>query len=179
MRTTDRFMFYALAGLPGLLVLSIAILLARGSPATHPTFEPLKALTDVDRARTSLLTLAPIGSMVDAAFKNFREQGLACEVSEPPLANVTWRVINCTTEPSPSGAMLLIDVAARNGVVADIGVEDLACAARADVSDHNPEPGGCNLSGKRLLDIEATRRVAASALLTEVLGPRDPSGMAH
>ena len=63
-----------------------------------------------------------------------------------------------------------MDVATRNGVVADIGVADLVCASRADVIDPDPEPGGCDLSGKRLLDLEAMQRTAESALVASLLG---------
>lgn len=170
---------YALAGVPAVLVLCAAVVVALGGRASGPGLPALKAGTDVGRARASLMRMMPVGTPADTAFARLRAQDLSCDVSEPPLANLTWRVIQCSTAPSPAGAVLLVDVAGRNGVVADIGVEDIACASRADVSDPDPEPGGCDMSGNRFLDIETRRRAAGSALLAQVLGAHGGRSGSH
>ena len=160
---------YALAGVPAVVLLSTAVAVAWGSGRPTPRPEALKAGIDVGRARRSLMTRTPVGVPIEVALEHMREQGLACTISEPPLANLTWRVLECSTVPSRFGATLQVDVAGRNGVVADIGVEDRACLARADVTNPAPGPLDCDISSERLLAVEAQGRKIADAWLTEVL----------
>ena len=163
---------YALCGIPAALVLSASVVVALGSSAPRLGRPILKAGTDLGRARASLLALAPVGTLADAAMRTMRGLGLVCSTSDPPMANLTWTIIRCSAQASPDAPVLWVDVAGRNGVVADVGVEDASCAARADVIWPDPEPGGCDLSGQRLLDIEARRRAARSALLADALATR-------
>ena len=161
---------HALAGVPPLVLLCSAVVLAWDADAlaSHPP--AIASGIDVGRARASLMSTTPVGTPIEAALVGLRGQSLSCTTSEPLLANLTWRVVECSTAPSPFGRTLQIDVAGRNGVVADIGVEDRSCLSRADVTDPTPAPLDCDISSKRLLDVEARRRAAAGALLAEVLG---------
>ena len=168
-------MFYALAAIPAVVVLAAAMVVACRKDDVRKGPAALVVGTDVGRARSALMSIVPIGTPEDDAFSKLKAQGLACAVSMPPLSNLTWRIIECSITPSRSGALLVVDVAGRNGVVADIGVEDLACLSRADAVDPDPEPGGCDLSGKRLLDMEARNRIAENALLARLLNVAEPS----
>lgn len=160
---------YVLAGLPAASVLCAAVVIASSGHPSDPGRPELKAGADLGRIRASLMRDAFVGSLAEAAFSSLQGRGLTCEVSKPPLANITWRVIRCDTAPSSEAATLRVDVAGRNGVVIDIGVEDPSCLSRADISDPDPEPGGCDLSGERLLDARARERAAGAALLADAL----------
>jgi hypothetical protein len=163
---------HALSALPTALVLgaSVAVALGHGSPRLGRPV--LKAGIDLGSARAALLAIAPVGTLADVAMARMRGLGLTCRAFEPPMANLTWSVIRCSAQTSPEALALWVDVAGRNGVLADIGVEDASCASRADVTRPDPEPGGCDLAGRRLLDIEAARRAARSALLVDALKGR-------
>ena len=167
--------YHALAGAPALLVMmaSISVAVTAGRPSSVP--EALTTGMDVARVRTSLMATVPVGTPLDIARDRLQGKGLSCTLSEPPLANLTWPVVRCSMPPSLSSATLQIDVAGRNGVTADIGVEDLSCRSRADVTNPLPVPVDCDISGQRRLALEAQRRDAQSALVTELLRTPDPS----
>lgn len=162
-------LLHALAGAPALSVLLAASVTAWGGRGPAVDTEAVMVGMDVSHARSSLMRSAPVGTPVDVAFSRLRERGLSCSISEPPLANLTWRVIECSTIPSPVGATLQIDVAGRNGIVADIGAEDPSCMSRADSNDPNPGIVDCDISSTRLLALEARRRAKSTAYLTDAL----------
>ncbi len=159
----------SLAGVPALGLLSSAVVMALGVSAPTTIRGELKGGIDVGLTRTALMAESPIGTPVDAAMRTLEQRGLACRTSEPPLANITWRVVECSTMSSER-VKLQVDVAGRNGVVADIGVEDRACMVRADATDPTPAPVDCDMSSKRLLDVEAAMRGRESAFLADLLG---------
>ncbi len=160
---------HALAGVPALVLLSSAVVMAWGTSLPATVRGELKGGTDVGLTRTALMAESPIGTPVDAAMRTLQQRGLACRTSEPPLANVTWRVVECS-RMSSVGVTLQVDVAGRNGVVADIGVEDRACMVRADATNPTPRPVDCDMSSKRLLDVEAAMRGRESVFLADLLG---------
>lgn len=169
---------HALAGVPALVLLSAAAVVAWDAGPPAAGLGGLTGGADVGQARTALMAASPVGTPVDAALTMLRQRGLACRISEPPLANVTWRVVECSTVSSV-GATLQVDVAGRNGVVADIGVEDRACVVRADATDPAPGPLDCDMSSQRLLDLEAEKRARAGAFLADLLGSRAPRPAGH
>ncbi len=160
---------HALAGIPALLVLVASIIVACTAGPASSGSESLTAGLDVARVRTSLMATVPVGMPIDAALVKLRDRGMSCSVSEPPLPNLTWPVVRCTILPLSGSATLQVDVAGRNGVAADIGVEDLSCRSRADAIDPQPGPVDCDISGKRLLAMGAQRRDAQAALVAELL----------
>lgn len=162
----------ALSAAPAALVLGAAVAVALGHGSPRLGLPVLRAGADLGSARAALLAMAPVGTLVDVAMGRMRDLGLSCRAFEPPMANLTWSVIRCSAQASPEASALWVDVAGRNGVVADIGVEDASCASRADVTRPDPEPGGCDLAGRRLLDVEAARRAARSVLVAEALRGR-------
>lgn len=162
-------LLHALAGAPALSVLLAASVTAWGGRGPAVDTGAVMVGMDVSHARSSLMRTAPVGTPVDVAFARLRERGLSCSISEPPLANLTWRVIECSTVPSPVGATLQIDVAGRNGIVADIGAEDPSCMSRADSTEPNPESVDCDISSARFLNLEAGRRAESIAYLAGVL----------
>ena len=164
---------HALAGVPAIVLLSTAVVVAWGGGPPAAGHGELKRGIDVGLARASLMLASPVGTPVAVAMVALQERGLSCAISEPPLANLTWRVVECATVPS-SGPVLQVDVAGRNGEVADIGVEDRSCATRADATDPAPGPVDCDMSSKRLLDLEAEGRARERAFLADLLGSRAP-----
>lgn len=160
---------HALAGLPALMVLFASIVLACATGSESSDREAFPTGPDVVRVRALLLAAVPVGTPIDVARNRLRDRGMACSNSEPPLANLTWPVVRCTSPPVSGTAALLVDVAGRNGVTADIGVENPSCLSRADATDPLPDPVDCDISGKRLLAMAAQRRVAESALVAELL----------
>ncbi|MGI3900289.1 MAG: hypothetical protein ACRYGP_21030 [Janthinobacterium lividum] len=160
---------HALAGIPALLVLIASIVVACTAGPMSSGAEALTAGLDVARVRSSLMATVPVGTPIEAARSRLRDRGLSCSVSEPPLANLTWPVVRCTIPSLSGNATLQVDVAGRNGVTADIGVEDLSCLSRADATDPLPRPVDCDISGKRLLAMGAQRRDAETALVAELL----------
>ena len=163
---------HALAGVPARGLLSSAVVGAWGASPPAAGREDLQGGADVGLARIALMAASPVGTPVDAALMALQRRGLSCRISEPPLANVTWRVIECSTVSS--GATLQVDVAGRNGVVADIGVEDRSCVVRADATDPVPGPLDCDMSSQRLLDLEAGKRAREGAFLAGLLGSSRP-----
>jgi hypothetical protein len=166
---------HALAGLPALTVLAVSVVAACTTGTRKSGQEALTTGMDVGGVRASLMAMLPVGTPVEVALAKLREQGMPCSISEPPLANLTWPIVKCAIPSSSGGATLQVDVAGRNGVTADIGVEDLSCASRADVTDPRPGPIDCDISGKRLLAIGARRRDAQATLLAELLRTSTPS----
>ncbi len=164
-------LLHVLAGAPALSVLLAASVTAWGGRGPAVDTGAVTVGMNVGHARSSLMRTAPVGTPVEAAFARLRGRGLSCSISEPPLANLTWRVIECSTVPSPVGATLQIDVAGRNGIVADIGVEDRSCLTRADSTEPDPGAVDCDISSIRLLSVEARQRAETSAYLAEVLNP--------
>ena len=94
---------YALAAVPALAVLSAAIALALGTGSSASSAPTLVPGTDLGHARRSLMSMIPVSTPTDVAVERLTSQGLSCAVSEPPLANLTWPVVQCSTKPSLSG----------------------------------------------------------------------------
>ncbi len=163
---------HLLAAVPALVLLASAVVVAWGAGRPAVGLGDLKNGMDVGLARTALMAVAPIGTPVADVLALLQQRKMSCRISEPPLANVTWRVVECSTVSS-DGTMQ-VDVAGRNGVVADIGVEDRACVVRADATDPTPGPVDCDMSSKRLLDIEAEKRVRERAFLADLLRSQVP-----